>query len=139
MIWPSEIFNEIDRMRRQMNSLFSLSPLYPRTSYQYPLVNMYDKNDSIIIVAEIPGADKDAINIQIINGTLRINGMRKYNQIKNAEIIRNEQPDGKFEKEIRLPVKVKEDAVKAQFENGILTITMPKTEDSKARQISIEV
>jgi len=138
MLWPQDVLREMDRMRREMESLFSLSPLYTRGAYQYPLVNVYDTKECLIIVAEIPGVNKDCINIQFSNGNMLLSGKRELKRFGKSETLRQEQPEGSFEKTIRIPVKIKDSEINAKFENGLLCITLPKAEEAKPHQITIQ-
>lgn len=137
MIWPSDVFREVERMRREMDSLFR-GTAYNRGTYQYPLVNMYDSKDELILIAEIPGVSKDNLNIHYNNGILTLSGKRELKRMGKSEDLRLEQPEGSFEKTIRLPSKIKENDIKAKFEDGILKVVLPKAEEAKPRQITIE-
>jgi HSP20 family protein len=138
MLWPQDVMREMDRMRRDMESLFSLTPLYNRGTYQYPLVNLYDSKEELILIAEIPGTDKNSINIQFNSGNLTLSGKRELKTFGKSEMLRQEQPEGSFEKTIRVPVKIKESDIKAKFENGLLCVTLPKAEEAKPHQITIQ-
>ncbi len=138
MMWPVDVIGEFERMRRDMDTFFSRVPTYGRGVYQYPLVNLYDSKDNLILVAEIPGVDKNGIGIQYNNGVLTLSGKRELKRFGKSEELRLEQPEGSFEKNIRIPVKIKESEIKAKFENGILQMTLPKAEEAKPRQILIE-
>ena len=138
MLWPQDIMREMNRMRRDMESLFSLSPAFARTSDQYPLVNLYDSKEQLTIVAEIPGVDKNSINIQFHNGNMTLSGKRELKRFGKSEMLRQEQPEGSFEKTIRVPVKIKDSEINAKFENGFLCITLPKAEEAKPHQITIQ-
>jgi HSP20 family protein len=137
-MWPVDVFKEFDRMRRDMDTLFSQVPAYGRGYYQYPLVNMYDSKNELILVAEIPGVDKNGIGIHYNNGVLTLSGKRELKHFGKSEELRLEQPEGAFEKDIRIPVKIKDSEIKAKFENGILQMTLPKAEEAKPRHILIE-
>jgi HSP20 family protein len=138
MLWPQDVMREMDRMRRDMESLFSLSPAYTRDNYQYPLVNIYDSKEELTLVAEIPGIDKNSVNIQFNNGNLTLSGKRELKMFGKSEILRQEQPEGSFEKTIRVPAKIKDSEIKAKFENGLLCVTLPKAEEAKPHQITIQ-
>jgi HSP20 family protein len=138
MMWPTDIMKEVDRMRRDMNILFSRAPLYGDGSYQYPLINLYDSKNEFTLIAEIPGIDKNTLEIHFHNGILTLSGKRELKRFGKSEELRLEQPEGSFEKNIRIPLKVKDNEIKAKFEDGILKLTIPKAEEAKPRQIVIE-
>ena len=137
-MWDLDPFKEIERMRRQMDELFSRLPFYERTSYQFPLVNLYDDKDDLLLTAEIPGLLKEDVNIQYNDGALTISGKRKAGAYGTSELLRQEQPEGNFEKRVRIPVKIRDNEIRAKFEDGILKVTLPKAEEAKPRQITIE-
>jgi len=138
MLWDMDIFSEMERLRREMNSLFSN---YGQTSGSttYPLMNVYDDKDNIIVTAELPGLTKDQVDITYSDGILTVSGKQQpLAKGKNMTVIRKERSEGDFEKTVRLPTKIKQDAIKASFSNGILTISMPKAEEVKPKTIAIE-
>jgi len=138
MLWDADLFSEMERLRREMNGLFSN---YGQTSGSatYPLMNVYDEKDNIIVAAELPGFVKDQVDITFSDGILTVSGKQQpLAKTKNMTVVRKERPEGDFEKTVRLPTKIKLDAIKASFSNGILTITMPKAEEVKPKTIAIE-
>jgi HSP20 family protein len=138
MLWDVDIFSEMERLRREMNSLFSN---YGQTSGSatYPLMNVYDDKDAIIVSAELPGLVKDQVDITFSDGILTVSGKQQsLAKTKNMIVIRKERSEGDFEKTVRLPTKIKQEAIKASFSNGILTIIMPKSEEVKPKAIAIE-
>ena len=138
MLWGYDIFNEMDRMRRAMDGL--LSTYVPAIgSATFPLVNVYDDKDNVVVTAELPGLTRERVNITFSDNTFTIAGkLEPLAQVKNMTPVRKERSEGSFEKTIRIPTKVDQNALSATFSNGILTITMPKTEEAKPKTISIE-
>jgi HSP20 family protein len=97
------------------------------------------KND-IIVKAEIPGMKKDDIKIQISGDMLTISGERKHEEeTKDKTYHRIERMYGQFQRVLRLPTEVQSGKTKAAYENGLLTITVPKAEEVKPKEIAIEV
>ena len=138
MLWNVDIFSEMDRLRREMNGLFSN---YGRAggATTYPLLNAYDEKDDVVITAELPGLSKDQVNITFSDGVLTIAGKQETPaNLKRMTVVRKERSEGEFEKTLRIPVKIKQDGINASFGNGILTITLPKAEEVKPKTISIE-
>jgi len=128
----------MERLRRDMNGLFSG---YERTggAATYPLVNLYDGRDAVIVTAELPGMTREKVGITFSDGVLTIAGnLEPLADVKDMAVIRQERSMGKFEKSLRLPAKVDQNKITASFTNGILTVTLPKTEDAKPRTIAIE-
>jgi len=103
-----------------------------------PAVDLYEDKDNVIVKAEVPGLKKEDINISLHNGVLNISGERKNEEeVEGAETHRSERFVGRFNRTVTLPSEVKGDQVKAQYADGILTITLPKAEEAKPRQIQV--
>jgi len=105
----------------------------------YPSVDMYDKKDEIVVKAEIPGVEKENINIYLTNDTISIKGeMKKEEEVNEADYHYSERSYGSFARTLNLPVKVQTDKVKASFKDGILEIHLPKAEEVKPKGIKVE-
>ena len=105
-----------------------------------PAVDVHEDKDNVYVKAELPGMKKEEIEVTLHEGTLSISGERKVeNKVKNSEVYRAERFFGRFQRTVGLPSAVASDKVKAQYTDGILTITLPKTEEVKPKQIEIKV
>jgi HSP20 family protein len=103
-----------------------------------PAVDVYDKDDHIVIQAELPGVDKKDVAVDVKDGMLTIKGERSSdNEVKEEKFYRRERVYGKFERSFALPENVDPDQIKAEYKDGILKIEIPKTEDQKPKQISV--
>jgi HSP20 family protein len=128
-------WTELQRMQRELDSVFN----HASSNGTFPLVNVYDSKDNIIIEAELPGMVSKDINITFNCGVLTLSGERKKPvSYKEMLVARSERSVGEFEKSIRVPTKVNQDRITATFCNGVLTITLSKAEDAKQKQITIE-
>jgi len=137
MLWNDDVFSEMERMRREINR--HLSNFGQTGSTTYPLMNVYDSKDEIVVTAELPGLSKERVNITISDGILTLSGnLEPLSKVKNMTAVRKERSEGKFEKTLRIPAKVMQDSIRASFSNGILTITLPKSEEAKPKTIAIE-
>ena len=138
MLWDVDLWREMDRMRREMDGLLGDSGRsYAAASY--PLVNMYEDNDNVVVTAELPGTGKDDVSVTYSYAVLTIAGKRVVpERVKGMTEIRRERATGDFQKTIRVPSKVASDSMSASFTNGVLTVTMPRAEEAKPRTISIE-
>lgn len=113
-------------------------PLEARTN-AFPYVNIADMNDTIHVVAEIPGVPKNDINIHLQNDVLTISGERKRPEEKpEAAHVRREIRYGQFERSFKLPYEVDASKVTAEYSDGVLRIQLPKTEAAKPRSIDIK-
>lgn len=141
-----EPFPEMTPLREAMDRLFEQSFLRPgllsemlREARLLP-VDMYETEDNVIIRAQVPGLRPEDIDIRIVGDTVTISGERKAEEkIKEEDYLIHEMPTGRFHREIISPVPIKPEAAKASFENGVLTIELPKTEKAKMRQVKIQV
>jgi HSP20 family protein len=103
-----------------------------------PPVDIQETEDSYRLLAELPGLTRDDIQITLENNVLRLSGERKLEKdVKRESYQRIERTYGAFSRSFSLPHEVNADGVQAAFENGVLTVTVPKAEQSKPRKISI--
>jgi len=138
MLWDVDVWSEMERLQREMNNLFSN---YGRSSGSttYPLTNVYDSRENIMVTAELPGMTKDSVSITYSDGVLTISGKQEpLENIKKMTVVRQERAVGNFEKTLRIPTKIDQEKITASFTNGILIITLPKSEEAKPKTITIE-
>jgi len=105
-----------------------------------PPVDIVDTETAILIFVEIPGVEKNAVAIEVKDNILSIQGERVVDSsIGNGSYYRSERVFGKFGRSFALPAMIRSDAIKATFKSGVLKITIPKPEEEKPRQVSINV
>ncbi|MEA3208336.1 MAG: hypothetical protein QOE70_1393 [Chthoniobacter sp.] len=127
----------------EINRLFDLS--WPtRDSGLFsgwsPALDVFDEKDKFRVHVELPGMQKDQINLSIHDGTLTVSGERKHeHEEKEGESFRSERYFGKFQRSVALPAAVDATKVKASYKDGILTIDLPKAEEAKPKQIEVSV
>lgn len=103
-----------------------------------PPVDIQETDDAYRIHAELPGLTKDDIQITLENSVLRVSGERKFEKDVNKENYhRIERTYGTFSRSFALPTQVTSDKVEAKFDNGVLSIVVPKAEQAKPRRIAI--
>ena len=103
-----------------------------------PAVDLYEKDDSFVITAELAGVDKDNISIDLKDGVLTLSGERSDDgEVKEDSYYRRERIYGKFHRAFSLPADVNSDKIKAEFKDGVLQIEVPKPEERKPKQITI--
>ena len=141
--WPS--FGRLADLRNEIDRLFE-SPLseLTRTSQLLsgwtPALDVYEDKDSFVVKAELPGMKKEDIEVSLHDGSLSISGERKTEtKCEESEVYRAERFFGRFQRTVSLPTTVAADKVKAAYNDGILTITLPKTEEAKPRKIDVAV
>jgi HSP20 family protein len=105
-----------------------------------PIVDVFEEKDDIVVKAELPGIEKDKIEVNLTDHTLTIKGeKKKEEEIKEENYYRAERSYGSFLRTLDLPRDVRADQVKASFKNGILEVRVPKTEEAKAKEIKVKV
>lgn len=105
-----------------------------------PVLDLYQDQDRVVLRAELPGLRREDIHVSLHEDVLTLSGERR--QEKSADergSLRNERFFGRFERRLTLPVRVDATRVSAQYEDGILTVTLPKAEEAKPRQIEVNV
>lgn len=131
-------WDELQRMRQQLDQMFDDAPAQRASAGVYPLINLTEDKDKYYVRAELPGVKGDALDIQVTGKNLAISGERKIAAVEEgARYHRREREAGTFSRMIGLPGEVDTDKVEARLENGILTIMVPKAEIAKPKQISV--
>ena len=134
----SDFRDEIDRLFEA--PLAELSRTSQLLSGWSPALDLHEDKDNVTVKVELPGMKKEDIEISLHNGCLSISGERKGEEkFENSEVYRSERFFGRFQRTVTLPTPVASDKVKAQYKDGILTITLPKTEEAKPKQIAVTV
>ena len=105
-----------------------------------PPVDIYETDQSVILKAELPGVNAQDVEVRVHDGTLYLKGERKYeHEVKEENFRHVERSYGSFTRTFSLPASVDADKVKADFKDGVLTLTMPKREEAKPKAIQINV
>jgi HSP20 family protein len=141
--WPG--FGRLTNLRDEIDRLFE-SPLadLARTSQILsgwtPALDLYEDKDNFVVKAELPGMKREDIEVSLHEGSLSISGERKGEEKHSgADVYRTERFFGRFQRTVALPTPVAADKVKAAYKDGVLTITLPKTEEAKPKQIEVNV
>lgn len=134
---------EMMTLREAMDRLFDDAFTRPLSltsnNWSIPAVDMYQTDDEVVVKAALPGIKADEVQINVTGEVLTIKGETKQeNETKEKAYHLREQRWGAFERSIVLPTEVVADKAKADFENGVLTITLPKAEEVKPKTINIK-
>ena len=136
---------EVDSFRREMDRMFdnffgSGTDVDNFSSAWQPSVDIKETKDDFVLMAEVPGMSKNDIKINISENTLTIKGEKKEEK-KEADhnFHRVERKYGSFQRSFTLPTQIQGDKVKASYKDGVLSITMPKKEEVKPKEIPITV
>jgi HSP20 family protein len=105
-----------------------------------PNVDMFETDDAVKVVAEMPGLDRNDFDINLVGDVLTIKGEKKHEYEQKGENFRKvERSFGSFTRSLVLPCEVQEDKIEAQYKNGVLNLTLPKAEECKKKPIKITV
>jgi HSP20 family protein len=105
-----------------------------------PPLDLREDKDNLVAAVELPGMRKDDIDVSVQDGVLSISGERtKESKREDADVYRSERSYGRFQRTLTLPKPVKVSDIKASYKDGILTVVMPKTEEAKPKQITVNV
>lgn len=137
-----------DLLRHRVDRLFDrafsdfLAPVSDEamsTSRWMPAVDIRETNEALVLSAELPGLTKEDVQITLENNVLTISGERKWEKdVKEESFHRIERSYGSFARSFTVPGNLRHDQVQANFENGVLSVTLPKAEEAKPRKIAIK-
>jgi len=143
--WFEEMDHLFDRMmhRGVLQPFRSLwpdwAPFQPDLDIRVPRVDMVDRDDELLIRAEVPGIDKEALQLDLAGDLLTIHGERHHEETRDGDhVYRSEIVHGAFSRTIRLPSGLDTEAIDASFKNGILEVHLPKLEETKRQKIDVK-
>jgi HSP20 family molecular chaperone IbpA len=105
--------------------------------YYVPAADIFETDQALTLMLEMPGVGKGNVDIQIENDVLRVEGKIDYSAYKEVDPVYTEYNVGHFTRAFTLPNKIDRDAISAQVENGVLTLTLPKIKDAQPRRITV--
>ena len=112
----------------------------PYQGSAYPKVNVYEYNDKVGIVAEIPGLDKSQLNVEVEDGVLTISGDKHgVWEEDGAKVLRRELKASSFKRSFQLGELLDGDNIKANFKDGVLSISVPKIEPEKPKKTFVKI
>lgn len=142
-VWPT--FGPLTSLRDEIDRLFEVPfTEFGRASQLLsgwtPAFDVFEDKENVYVRAELPGMRKEDIDLTLHKGNLSVSGERRTDQeLKDAEVYRAERFSGRFQRMISLPAEVVADKIKAQYKDGILSVTLPKAEEAKPKQIDVSV
>jgi HSP20 family protein len=135
-------FRELRNLQDEMTRLFV--GVAPRGREEMaggswiPSVDIYEDKDKLVLEADLPGLNRDDFDISVENNVITLKGERKFeNKVEGDNYHRVERSYGAFSRSFTLPQTVTAESAAAEFENGILRVSLPKREETKARKIEI--
>ncbi|MFQ5813451.1 MAG: Hsp20/alpha crystallin family protein [Anaerolineae bacterium] len=140
-----EPFRDLISLREAMDRLFEESFIRPRIGWPAPLgagvlaVDMYETDQDVVVKSSVPGVKPEELDITITGNTLTIKGETKTEEkVEKANYTRQERHYGAFSRSLTLPTTIVAEKAKAEFENGVLTLTLPKAEEVKPKTIKVK-
>lgn len=137
--------SELETMQREIGRLFGNFTPRGARSEEYdsavwsPVADIIEDANSYTIVFDMPGLDKKDIKINLADNTLSVSGERKYtDEKKDSTMHRIERSYGKFYRSFGFPAPVTADKIIASYQNGVLTVSVPKAEEAKPKQIEVK-
>ena len=139
--WPSDLFG----IQREMNKMFdgvfrsTGDEDYSFSSWT-PAVDIAEHDEEYLVKVELPGVNRDEVKLTLENNILTIRGEKKQEkETKKENYHRVERSYGSFQRSFTLPAAVKSDKIDASYKDGILTVSLPKAEEAKPKQIEVKV
>lgn len=139
-------WRELDELQNRLSRLFDESfgrtSMPSETSGWIPAVDVQEVADGIVLTAELPGMAKDDVDIELENNVLTLRGEKKEEREEGGDADRRyhlwERSYGAFQRSFTLPRTVDAENIQAEFHNGVLIVTMPKTAEARGRRIEIQ-
>ena len=103
----------------------------------FPPINVFRKGQDFVAIAEVPGVEKQNIDVQVRGDAIRISGSKVLNYTEKASVHRRERLAGEFDRVITLPVEIDSERVKAECRDGILAVYLPRAEKDKPKSITV--
>jgi HSP20 family protein len=142
---PLDTITSLRRLNSVLDEAFNAWPFQNQesgtlTSSWLPACDVFEDKDAVKIVAEVPGVRPEDVKISLENNLLSIRGEKKQQaEEKNERVHRYERSYGTFERTFSLPSTVDPDRIAANYEHGILTVSIPKAERARPREIPVKV
>lgn len=103
----------------------------------FPPINVFQQGDDVLAIVELPGVEKESLQIQAKENTIRIAGKKTVSYPEGISLHRRERTFGEFDRTLSLPVKLNADKIKAEYRDGILALFLPRPEEDRPRSIKI--
>ena len=131
-------FREMTQVQNQLNRLVD-QVWGGRQESWLPAVDVFDTKDAVVLKAELAGMDPDDIQIEVEDNVLTIKGERRFEEkVDEERYYRVERRFGSFQRSLALPQGVRTDEIGASYDDGILTVSVPKTEEEKPKRIEVK-
>lgn len=132
-------FDALFNLQQALDAQLASSWLENQTTSQgpFPPVNVFQQGGDLLAIIELPGIDKDSLQIQAKENTIRIAGRKTVSYPEGVSVHRRERISGEFDRTLSLPVQLDPDGIKAEYRDGILALFLPRAERDRPRTIKI--
>jgi HSP20 family protein len=132
-------FDTLFNLQRALEARIASDWLQDRTASQgpFPPINVFQQGDDILAIIELPGIEKESLQIQAKDDAIRIAGRKVVTYPDTASVHRCERVSGEFDRTLSLPVRLNPDGIKAEYRDGILALFLPRSEQDRPRTVKI--
>lgn len=132
-------FGALSGLQRALDASKRGDWLNPSTSSRggFPLIDVFRRGDDYVVMCELPGVAKSSLELEIHRNRLRVAGVRHIDYGDGISLHRVERRSGGFDRTVTLPVQVDPESAKASFDDGVLTIELPRLEQDKPKRIDV--
>lgn len=139
-----EPFRGMSTLQQEVNRLFESTVGGGKSGTSLttwaPAVDIHEAEDALVVTADLPGMNESDLDVRVENNTLTIRGERKFeSDVKEENYLRVERTYGSFTRSFSLPNTVKTEGIEASYKDGVLTVKLPKREETKPRQVKVNV
>jgi HSP20 family protein len=124
-------------MSTQVVSKTQNPPVPERANYRRPPYRVTEEKEHYLVTVSVPGVSREGVSLSLENDTLTLTATRTTGDPENSRLVRREIPTGDYRLVLALNVRIAADKIKAEVRDGILTLTLPKAEEVKARRIEV--
>lgn len=139
---PWSVFDELEALQQDMNRVLSPPARergWMRRRQDYPPMNVWNAAEGLVVDAELPGVDPHDVEVSVMGDELTLHGkVNPGEPAKGETYLRRERPSGEFTRTLKLPFRAETGAVKAVYKNGVLRLTVPRSEQEKPMKIAIQ-
>lgn len=132
-------FDALFNLQRALEGRLASDWLHDQTTSggPFPPINVFQQGEDILAIIELPGVEKDSLQIQAKENTVRISGRKSVSFPQGVSLHRGERTAGEFDRTLSLPVQLDPDRIRAEYRDGILALHLPRSERDKPRSIKI--
>jgi HSP20 family protein len=133
-------FDALLSLQRELDARFASDWLSDTTTSRgpFPPINVFQQGEDVLALMELPGVDKNDLQIQAKANTIRICGRKRVEYANEASVHRRERVSGEFDRTLSLPVQFDADRIRAEYRDGLLALFLPRAESDKPHSIKIK-